>query len=131
MERVPSRKRCETCVFHRAGPSPCTGVCLNRTWQPRTDASRLVRDRELACYRGWGDDLWSPKTHERPDDPAGPSANGGGHPPKPTSPQVTRFSSSGPAIGVDHIVAVIPYNGYRFHHPVDELLAVSFLEDFH
>jgi hypothetical protein len=55
------RRRCETCAFHQAGPTPCTGICLNIEWQPRTDAIRFVRDRELACYGGWGIDHWRPK----------------------------------------------------------------------
>jgi hypothetical protein len=60
------RRRCETCAFHQAGPTPCTGICLNIDWQPRTDATRFVRDRELACYGGWGIDHWRPKQNDGP-----------------------------------------------------------------
>jgi hypothetical protein len=70
METV-RRRRCETCLHHRQGPTPCTGICLNRDWQPKTDAIRFVRDRELACYQGWGVDSWEPRN-------GGPGAGGGG-----------------------------------------------------
>jgi hypothetical protein len=53
------------------GPTPCTGICLNKEWQPQTDAIRFVRDRELACYRGWGLDSWQPRN-------GGPLADGPG-----------------------------------------------------
>lgn len=70
METV-QRRRCATCLFHREGPTPCTGICLNKEWQPKTDAIRFVRDRELACYRGWGEDSWQPRS-------GGPGTNGSG-----------------------------------------------------
>jgi hypothetical protein len=60
MDSVPKR-RCETCIFHLQGKSPCTGICLNRSWQPTGDAQRFVRDRELGCYGGWGVDHWQSK----------------------------------------------------------------------
>jgi hypothetical protein len=45
-----------------------------------TDAIRFVRDRELACYRGWGVDYWRPKNGSAPlggDVNGAPSGSGG------------------------------------------------------
>lgn len=75
------RKRCETCADHVAGPTPCTGICRNLIWQPKSDAARFVRDRELACYGGWGVDHWRPKPDTFPSNGSGgavPGAGGGG-----------------------------------------------------
>lgn len=76
------RRRCETCGFHQAGPTPCTGICHNWKWQPRSDAIRFVRDRELACYQGWGVDFWRPKNGSGPGGgPTGVSSGPGGSSP--------------------------------------------------
>ena len=72
------RKRCETCVYHVSGPTPCTGICRNLVWQPQSDAIRFVRDRELACYCGWGIDYWSPKPDSFPTNGSGGSTPGAG-----------------------------------------------------
>lgn len=77
METV-RRRRCATCQFHSIGPTPCTGTCLNKSWQPNTDAIRFVRDRELACYRGWGIDSWQPRQGLTPANGSGPAGAGGG-----------------------------------------------------
>jgi hypothetical protein len=75
------RKRCETCVHHVAGPTPCTGICRNLIWQPKTDAVRFVRDRELACYGGWEVDYWLPKPDAFPSNGSGgPNPGAGGAP---------------------------------------------------
>jgi hypothetical protein len=103
------RKRCETCVYHVAGPTPCTGFCRNLVWQPKSDAGRFVRDRELACYGGWGIDYWSPKPDTFPTNGSGGSApgtggsSGGG--PKP-SPYGTL--SGAPAGSVAAFIRLIP-----------------------
>ena len=78
MDTVPAI-RCENCGSHQAGPTPCTGVCLNKTWQPRSDATRYVRDWELACYGGWGRNLWEPRSGATPPGgAAGPGPGTGG-----------------------------------------------------
>jgi hypothetical protein len=72
------RRRCETCDSHEPGPTPCTGICRNPEWQPRSDAIRFVRDRELACYRGWGIDYWRPKSGSAPSAGTGGAIPGSG-----------------------------------------------------
>ena len=97
------RKRCETCVHHVAGPTPCTGICRNLAWQPKTDALRFVRDRELACYGGWGIDYWLPRPDAFPTNGSGGSTPGtGGGPGRSRGSGVWPFSplSSAP-VGPD------------------------------
>lgn len=72
METVLPR-RCETCLFHRPGPTPCTGRCGHPDRQPpHGHVVPHVRTRELNCYAGMDTlDLW------RSDGYPPPSANGG------------------------------------------------------
>ena len=103
------RKRCETCVYHVAGPTPCTGFCRNLVWQPTSDASRFVRDRELACYGGWGIDFWSPKPDSFPPNGSGGSAPGTGGGLGGGSSSVTYGTLSGAAVGsVAAFIRLIP-----------------------
>lgn len=75
METV-RRRRCATCRFHREGPTPCTGTCANIEWQPKSGVTRFVRERELACYRGWGIDSWQPRNGGAAS--GGPGSSGAG-----------------------------------------------------
>lgn len=75
------KRWCETCDFHEPGPTACTGYCRNRDWQPLDGTRRQVRDRETACYRGWGIDSWRPKRGGGPNSAngaQGPRPGGGG-----------------------------------------------------
>lgn len=73
------RRRCETCVFHEPGPTACTGRCRNPEWQPRGGAPLFVRDRETACYQGWGRDHWRAKgPNDGPGGSNGPNPGGAG-----------------------------------------------------
>jgi hypothetical protein len=73
--------RCETCVYHLPGESPCTGRCGHPGWQPSTGVIRFVRDRECACYGGWGIDFWRPRRDDGgPPGFGGPAGGSGGGP---------------------------------------------------
>ncbi len=78
------RQRCETCAFHIEGPTSSTGRCSNPIWQPTGGAPLFVRDREMACYCGWGTGHWkqgnkpSPLPAMPPSGAGGASGNGSG-----------------------------------------------------
>ena len=103
------RKRCETCVYHVAGPTPCTGICRNLVWQPTSNAIRFVRDRELACYGGWGIDYWSPRPDAFPSNGSGGSAPGAGGGPGGGARSTAYGTLSGaPAGSVAAFIQLIP-----------------------
>ncbi|MER3437871.1 MAG: hypothetical protein C4346_09945 [Chloroflexota bacterium] len=84
---------CATCRFHREGESACTGVCEHPCRQPRAGVTPFVRDRELPCRRGWGDDLWEPRSDE---------------------PPVTRLVIWGPFTGDDLVFDDLPVDLLRY-----------------
>lgn len=95
MESV-RRRRCETCAFHQQGPTPCTGFCRNLDWQPQGGAIRFVRDRELACYGGWGIDFWRSRNENGTDsETGGPGMGSGGHGASTTSLTYTGTRAGG------------------------------------
>ena len=84
METVLPR-RCETCLFHQPGLTPCTGRCGHPDRQPPYGyVAPHVRTRELNCYAGMDSlDLWRSNGFAPPSDKGGnPSGgSGGGHDP--------------------------------------------------
>jgi len=98
--------RCETCVYHRPGESPCLGRCANPIWQPSSGAIRLVRDRECACYGGWGHDLWRARPDaDGPSGPGGPASGPGGGP------------GANPALTGGRFISLMPWDRFAWLYP--------------